>query len=252
MVQRSLTARGALILGCTAVGGLLVGIAGIQLGVLTPFQGFKLAAGLGLLFGLLAVIASLIALVRTSPRYGRAGRGNAWAGLALGVLALFALLRPAFGARGSPAIHDVTTNPDDPPAFSEDVARAPDRINGVRYPDPDADVILMQREAFPDLTPIAVPLSPPQAFDRAREIATQLGWTITRSDSSSFSIEATDVSRVFRFVDDVVIRIRPDGAGGSTVDVRSNSRVGGGDLGANARRIRAFRDALTQNTTARN
>jgi uncharacterized protein (DUF1499 family) len=245
MVERSVTARGAFILGCTAIGGLVIGISGIQLGVLRPFQGFKLAAGLGLLFGLLAVIASLIGLVRTSQRYGRTGRGSAWTGLALGMLALFALLRPALGAGGLPAIHDLTTNPDDPPAFSEEVARAPDRMNGVRYPDPNPDVIALQRAAYPDLAPIELPLAPPEALDRARAVAEQLGWIVTRSDTSTFSIEAYAVSRIFRFVDDIAIRIRPNSQGGSTLDLRSNSRVGGGDLGANARRIRAFRDAIT-------
>ena len=245
MSQRSVTARGAFILGCTAIGGLLIGIGGIQIGALRPFQGFKLAAGLGLLFGLLAVIASLIALVRTSARSGRTGRGNAWTGLALGGLALFALLRPALGAGGLPAIHDLTTNPDDPPAFSEDVARAPDRMNGVRYPDPNADVIALQRAAYPDLAPIELTLTPPEALERARAVAEQLGWIVTRSDTSTFSIEAQAVSRIFRFVDDIAIRIRPNSQGGSTLDLRSNSRVGGGDLGANARRIRAFRDAIT-------
>ena len=95
MVQRSLTARGAFILGCTAVGGLLVGVGGIQIGALRPFQGFKLAAGLGLLFGLLAVIASLIALVRTSrapaaPVAPTPGPASRWERSAL-----FLLLRPA-------------------------------------------------------------------------------------------------------------------------------------------------------------
>jgi uncharacterized protein (DUF1499 family) len=246
MPQRSLTARGALILGWTAVGGLVVGVGGIQIGALQPFDGFRIAAGLGLLFGLLAVIASLIALVRTSERYGRTGRGNAWASLALGASALILLLAPALGAGRFPAIHDVTTDPDDPPAFSDAVARAPDRKNGVLYPDPDVSVIEQQRAAFPDLAPITVSLTPPEAFDRSRQVAEQLGWTVTRTDSAAFAIEAYATSRIFRFVDDVAIRIRPNGQGGSTIDLRSNSRVGGGDLGANAQRIRAFRDAITQ------
>jgi uncharacterized protein (DUF1499 family) len=56
-------------------------------------------------------------------------------------------------------------------------------------------------------------------------------------------IEATDTSRVFRFVDDIAVRIRSD-ANGSRIDVRSKSREGKGDLGANAARIRKLREAL--------
>ena len=56
-------------------------------------------------------------------------------------------------------------------------------------------------------------------------------------------IEATDTTRWFGFKDDIVIRVRPEGAG-SRVDVRSVSRVGRGDVGTNARRIRDFLKAL--------
>jgi uncharacterized protein (DUF1499 family) len=65
------------------------------------------------------------------------------------------------------------------------------------------------------------------------------GWIVTNADLDSGRIEATATSRIFHFVDDVVIRVRPDGAG-SRVDLRSRSRVGQSDLGANAERIRAF------------
>jgi len=50
-------------------------------------------------------------------------------------------------------------------------------------------------------------------------------------------IEAVAVSRVFRFADDIVVRIRPSADGGSRVDIRSRSRDGKGDLGVNAQRI---------------
>jgi uncharacterized protein (DUF1499 family) len=53
------------------------------------------------------------------------------------------------------------------------------------------------------------------------------------------------VTRIFRFVDDIVVRVRPSN-GGSIVDVRSKSRDGRGDMGANAARIRAFRDKLAR------
>ena len=48
---------------------------------------------------------------------------------------------------------------------------------------------------------------------------------------------------MFHFVDDISVRIRP-AAGGSRIDIRSKSRDGQGDIGANAARIRTFRDAL--------
>lgn len=41
------------------------------------------------------------------------------------------------------------------------------------------------------------------------------------------------------FIDDIVIRIRPDG-NGSLLDIRSVSRVGLSDVGTNAGRIRRF------------
>jgi uncharacterized protein (DUF1499 family) len=36
------------------------------------------------------------------------------------------------------------------------------------------------------------------------------------------------------------VRVLPDPSGGSRVDVRSVSRVGKGDIGANAKRVREF------------
>ncbi len=56
-------------------------------------------------------------------------------------------------------------------------------------------------------------------------------------------LEATQTSRIFRFVDDICVRLRPDGTA-TLIDVRSKSRVGQGDLGANAKRIRAFQQKV--------
>ena len=70
-----------------------------------------------------------------------------------------------------------------------------------------------------------------------------MGWEMVSADPASGRIEATDTTFWFSFKDDVVIRIEPDPAG-SQVDVRSVSRVGGSDVGANAARIRAFLKAL--------
>ena len=80
-------------------------------------------------------------------------------------------------------------------------------------------------------------------IERATEVALALGWQIVATAPAEGRLEATDRTRWFGFRDDVVVRVRPDGAG-SRVDVRSVSRVGRSDLGTNARRIQAFLAAL--------
>ena len=56
-------------------------------------------------------------------------------------------------------------------------------------------------------------------------------------------LEAVDTTFWFGFKDDVVVRVRPEETG-SRVDARSASRVGKGDAGTNARRLRRFLIAL--------
>ena len=100
-----------------------------------------------------------------------------------------------------------------------------------------------QRDGFPDLGSLQLSESPADVLERCREAAESLGWTITLVDAEALRLEAYDTTSVFRFVDDVVVRVRPSSTG-SVVDLRSNSRVGGGDLGANAARIIAFQELL--------
>ena len=71
-----------------------------------------------------------------------------------------------------------------------------------------------------------------------------MGWALVAADSAQGRLEATATTRWFGFKDDVVVRVRPDGAG-SRVDVRSVSRVGGSDVGTNAARIRGFVARIT-------
>ena len=75
---------------------------------------------------------------------------------------------------------------------------------------------------------------------RDRLAASQLGWKIKSENLEAGIIEATETTFWYGFKDDVVIRIQPSEGGGSVVDVRSISRVGGSDIGANADRIRKF------------
>ena len=90
---------------------------------------------------------------------------------------------------------------------------------------------------------LAVP--PAEAFARAKQVAEKApDWTIIVADPASGRIEAVAQTKVFGFRDDIVIRVRPDGSGGSIVDARSKSRDGQGDMGTNAARLRWINSAL--------
>jgi uncharacterized protein (DUF1499 family) len=70
-----------------------------------------------------------------------------------------------------------------------------------------------------------------------------LGLEIVHEDANAGQLEARATSRIFRFVDDVAIRVRPTGQG-SLIDLRSRSRDGRGDFGVNAKRIETLAAAI--------
>ncbi len=104
---------------------------------------------------------------------------------------------------------------------------------------PGAETAARQQSGYPDIRPLELAVPPDAAFARALDAAKSFGWEIVAADAASGRIEATATTPWFGFRDDVVIRVTPTSSG-SRVDVRSLSRVGKGDLGANAKRIRAY------------
>ena len=108
---------------------------------------------------------------------------------------------------------------------------------GVAYP--GAETAAKQHGAYPDIRTVELALPPDAAFARALDTAKSFGWVIDATDAPSGRIEATATTPWFGFHDDIVIRVTP-AANGSRVDIRSLSRVGRGDMGVNAKRIRAF------------
>jgi uncharacterized protein (DUF1499 family) len=225
-------AASARIAGVLGVVLFAVGPLAIQLGLASPFVGFRIF-GIGLLAGVVALVLGVVGLVKTRPATGREGRASAATGLLLGLLLVASVLVSAGSALGLPAINDITTDPEDPPAFTN-----PARPYG------GETFAAAQRRAYPDIAPIGLASPPDAAFAAAVAAAEALGFEIVREDPAARMIEATDTTRIFRFVDDVAVRVRPEGSG-SRIDVRSRSRDGKGDLGANAARIRAFREKLT-------
>ncbi len=201
--------------------------------------------GLALLLlvaGLLVLTASAVVLgVRIVRGTGLQDR-TACAALAGAVVVGIVPVTTLVSAGGAPPIHDVTTDTENPPAF---VAAVP--LNAPGRTDYGGPALAeQQRAAYPDLRPVALSVEPADAFRRALDAVRRRGWELLATDPDTYRIEATDRSFWFGFDDDVVIRITPSRESGSRVDVRSLSRVGVGDLGVNARRVRAFVAALTE------
>jgi uncharacterized protein (DUF1499 family) len=175
------------------------------------------------------------------PKEVRRGTALAAVSVLVGVV-LVAL--PARFRMGPPAppIHDITTDTQNPPEYVAVLALRANAPNTTVYG--GEKIASQQREAYPDLQPVMLKVPPAQAFERALAAVRKMGWDVVGADATAGRIEATDTTFWFGFKDDVVVRVRP-ADGGSRVDVRSLSRVGVGDAGTNAKRIRAFLDALS-------
>ncbi|GJD44378.1 hypothetical protein AFCDBAGC_2245 [Methylobacterium cerastii] len=200
----------------------------------------------GLCVALVAVALAAYAFVRVW-REGARGLGAAIAGL---VLAMLVLAYPAYAAlRGFrlPALTDVTTDIDNPPAFSRSRAAFAAR-NGGYPPDPGPQAREKQRAAYPQIAPLTLDIGADEAFELARKAAVNRKWQIVEAIRpggrvGNGRIEAVSRSLILNLPDDVTIRVRPR-ADGARIDVRSASRLGTRDLGVNADRIRAYLDEV--------
>jgi uncharacterized protein (DUF1499 family) len=218
---------------------LLVGPLGTRFG-LWPFTVGFLFLALSLLLGIATVIVSLFAAVRLG-QWSVAALSTV-VGLVVMAIPLFAVI----SARGAPPINDISTDLGDPPRFDAIVPLRAGAPNPPEYG--GQEFATQQARAYPDLRSIALPMPASAAFERALATAREQGWTVVASDPPSGRIEATDTTFWFGFTDDIVIRVR-EAEAGARVDVRSKSRVGRGDLGTNARRIRTFAAALRANAS---
>jgi len=219
-----------------------LGILGIHAGLLSPMLGFSLFGAGTLLGGVSSLLLGSLGLLSTRGGRDPQGRRRAWTGTIGGLALLGAVMAAGAPSANLPPINDITTDLGDPPAFAGDPSDrdGEGRARDMTYPVAWKELVLA---AYPDLETIRVDVNPAQAFVRAVQTAKQLGWAITAEDAAGGTFEAKSTTAIFQFVDDVVVRVRPDGAG-SVIDLRSKSRDGQGDLGANANRIRAFLSAL--------
>ncbi len=228
----------ALLLGVIAALLLLAAGPGTRLDLWefrTGFQLMRWAAFAGLAAAAVAVVMLLL------PRTRRTGLAGLLMALVLGLGVAFVPWNGMRQARALPPIHDITTDTRRPPEFVAVLPLRAEAANPATYGGPD--VTQAQIEAYPDLRTHRMDVAPAKAFDHALQTARDMGWEIVAADAAAGRIEATDTTFWFGFKDDVVIRVEADGVG-SRVDVRSVSRVGKSDVGTNARRIRAYLQAL--------
>lgn len=236
--------RLALLLALLSLALMVLAPLGWRLGLWHFRFSFNYLLRPGALVGIAAGVVSLVALPWWRSMVG-AAQAMVLVSLVIGGL-MFYLPWSYYRLSGTvPPIHDITTDPENPPAFSATVlaARAAENGNSTTYA---PQVAALQKRGYPDIAPVHAALPPAQSFPLALATASGMpGWTIVDSDPATGIIEARQSTRFFGFTDDVVIRVAADGEG-SRIDMRSESRQGRSDFGVNAKRVRTYMAALQQ------
>ena len=247
LLEEPVTRAGPLARGLAVVSALVTALALVLVRDPRAETGPALATlGAGLTVAVLAILTAGYAFVRVW-REGARGVGAAIGGV---VLAVLVLAYPAYAAlRGLrlPPLSDITTDIDNPPAFSRSRAAFAAR-NGVYPPDPGAAQREGQRAAYPQIAPLTLDVSVDEAFELARKAAVNRRWQIVEAVRpggrvGNGRIEAVARSFTLNLPGDVTIRVHPR-ADGARIDVRSASRLGTRDFGVNADRIRAYLDEV--------
>jgi uncharacterized protein (DUF1499 family) len=197
-----------------------------------------------LLGGLIAIVLSIIGVISTRPGATRRGFIYAIFGLLVSLIVVGLPLNLIINGFRLPPIHDITTDTENPPRFVAILPLRKDADNPSDYGGPE--IAAQQRKAYPNIHPLMLKLKPDQAFERVLAVARDMGWDIVEATPTEGRIEATARTFWFGFKDDVIMRVTPSGDG-SRVDVRSVSRVGTSDVGANAKRIQTYLERLAQN-----
>ena len=190
----------------------------------------------------LAMAGALVSLLGLFG-WGRLPRRSRLAGIAAIMLAAILFAMPMRYSLAAISIHDISTDTNNPPRFEAVMpARLASHAASAEYA--GASLAATQHAAYPEIAPLILALPPAEAFPRALATARAMPrWTIVAEEREAGRIEATARTLWMGFADDVVIRITAAGSG-SRVDMRSLSRVGRGDFGTNAARIRAYLAAL--------
>lgn len=222
--------------------GLLLVAGGHKFGLIAfsvLAKGFMVCLAGLVLMGALALLVLAWALITRRPGWS----GPMCGALILAVLPLVVMVLTVGDGFKKPRIHDITTDTDNPPEF---IAARKQRLDTDNSLDYDRQALVgVQLEAYPAIGPQQLSLPVAQAFELVQRAVDTLGWKVLRVDAVSGELEAIDETLILGFKDDVIVRVTavPEG---SRIDVRSVSRVGLSDLGANAKRIERFYQVLQE------
>jgi uncharacterized protein (DUF1499 family) len=206
---------------------------------LATFFGALGCAGLSILVGLAAFVAIW--------QNGTRGMSRILLAFLIDALVLAYPTYLALQYRRLPAIHDITTDPIDPPRFD---ALAPlrngDGTNTAVYA--GLYSAEQQRRAYPDIEPVELQIPAERAYQLSLQLANKRKWLVIDERAPQpprriGRIEAVARTPIMGFREDVSIRVSADGDD-SRVDIRSSSRYFESDLGSNAARVSKFIDDL--------
>ena len=211
-----------------------------------------------------AVAFGAIALILAMSWASAAFRHNRGEGKRAGLIALIGAalllyfpLRTVYLGMMAPPIHDVTTDPENPPQFVA-LAKNGAHFNGnaiIDYRGEHNTLSYMLHTYYSGLTKPLEPLLPPtptnpalptaKMFWRCFNRAKDMGWHIVDFNEKEGRIEAEATSFWFGRVSDIVIRVRPAGTSGARFDMRATSRSGERDFGRDLELIKAYRASLS-------
>ena len=206
---------------------------------LATFFGALACAGLSILVGLAAFAAI----------WQNGSRGMSRILLAF-LLDAVILAYPAYLGlqyRKLPPIHDITTDPIDPPRF-EALARL--RTGEGTNPAAYAGLYSaeQQRLAYPSIETVELEVPVQRAYDVTLALVTRRKWLVIderppQPPRRIGRIEAVARTPIMGFREDISIRVTPDDED-SRVDIRSASRYFDADLGSNAARVSKLIDDI--------
>jgi uncharacterized protein (DUF1499 family) len=193
------------------------------------------------LFGLMLVIVLAVGTLVRIWFSGQLGATPAFGAIAIALLGLALPLWYVAQFIMLPSLTDIETTPREPIEFKQLAATRPPGTNPIE--EPDETIAAAQEKAYPDIRPMGLERSSREVFDIVSEAIKRLGWTTVLSeppgDDGVGRIEATDRTLIMGFTDDVLVRVTGDDTH-ALIDVRSVSRYGLHDFGANAERIRTL------------